>query len=94
MSGAAATLDLSQPFHKAVNYNANTASCALDGQFARNTRGYALLHGGKLLAQNYKEGYSNSSRFVQWSVTKSWTCAAPHPTPQTTLDLDTASFGA
>lgn len=77
MSGAAATLDLSQPFHKAVNYNANTASCALDGQFARNTRGYALLHGGKLLAQNYKEGYSNSSRFVQWSVTKSWTCAAP-----------------
>ena len=93
MSGAA-TLDLSQPFHKAVNYNANTASCALDGQFARNTRGYALLHGGKLLAQNYKEGYSNSSRFVQWSVTKSWTCAAPHPTPQTTLDLDTASFGA
>ena len=70
-----ATLDLSQPFPKAANYNANTASCVLDGQFAHKIRGYALLHGGKLIAQDYKEGYSSSSRFVQWSVTKSWTSA-------------------
>ena len=64
------TVDLSQDWVVATNANAETA---LDAVVEEDILAYSLVHGGKIIAEYYRDGRDASDTAAIWSVTKSWT---------------------
>ena len=62
-------VDLSQDW--VVDTNAE-AEARLDAAVAGDVLSYALVHGGRIVAEHYRDGRDESSTAALWSVTKSW----------------------
>ena len=63
-------IDLSQDW--VVNTDAK-AEAALDAVVEEDILAYSLVHGGKIIAEYYRDGRDASDTAAIWSVTKSWT---------------------
>ena len=62
-------VDLAQDW--VVDTNAE-AEARLDAAVAGDVLSYALVHGGRIVAEHYRDGRDASSTAALWSVTKSW----------------------
>ena len=67
---ASTTVDLSQDWVVATDAN---AEAALDAVVQNDILAYSLVHGGKIIAEYYRDGRDASDTAAIWSVTKSWT---------------------
>ncbi len=63
-------IDLSQDWVIATDAN---AEAALDAVVEEDILAYSLVHGGKIIAEYYRDGRDASDTAAIWSVTKSWT---------------------
>ena len=63
-------IDLSQDWVVATDAN---AEAALDAVVEEDILAYSLVHGGKIIAEYYRDGRDASDTAAIWSVTKSWT---------------------
>ncbi len=64
------TVDLSQDWAVAIDANAKST---LDVVVEEDILAYSLVHGGKIIAEYYRDGRDASDTAAIWSVTKSWT---------------------
>lgn len=67
--GTTTLVDLSQDWVVAIDANAETT---LDAAVAGDILSYALVHGGRIVAEHYGSGRDEASTAALWSVTKSW----------------------
>jgi CubicO group peptidase (beta-lactamase class C family) len=63
-------------------FDADAVANAIDNAFAeldpslpRNTRAVVIVHDGRIIAERYADGFSATTRFAGWSMTKSVTSA-------------------
>ena len=63
------TVDLSQDWAVAIDANAKST---LDVVVEEDILAYSLVHGGKIIAEYYRDGRDASDTAAIWSVTKSW----------------------
>jgi CubicO group peptidase (beta-lactamase class C family) len=72
LAPCAAVVDLSTALERAQLYNANCAATRLERARGDAVKAYALVRGGRLVAERYAQGTDDSTH-TAWSVTKSWT---------------------
>jgi CubicO group peptidase (beta-lactamase class C family) len=56
-----------------ISLPGSEAEAALDAVVEEDILAYSLVHGGKIIAEYYRDGRDASDTAAIWSVTKSWT---------------------
>ena len=83
-----------------VDVDLDRLNAAIDDAFAepdpatpRRTRAIVVVHGGRIIAERYADGYGPDNRFTGWSMTKSVTSALVGIlTARGALDIDDAEL--